>query len=182
MGTQNEAIDLTAVLKKDGSFDHWQMDYNGNQSGPGSYPAIQIPYGDKADFTVTITNPNPYSDPNKKITFTSKDAIWVAPGTTKPTGPTGSKTKEIHDIKGEGTAVLTFKDHNWKTDNLSYVVNFDNANQLDPIIQNGGGGPPDMQYLIVYLAVGAVALLAITALARRNRLRNKLQSTESRNQ
>ncbi len=160
MTTQSEQIDVTPIMKANGTFDYWQMSVNkGAPLGPGHYPPIAVTQGNNADFSITILG-------SQSITF-SNDPIWVQPGTAKPTG---GVDKEIHKLSGQGTTVLTFKDHNWKKNDLNYVLNFNGAPQLDPIIDNGGGGPPIYMSYAFYV-VGAIALLAIVALifAKRGR-------------
>jgi len=138
MATENVQVDLTPVMNGNGSFNSWQMSVNkGPLQGPGSYPAIPVVSGNKADFTVTIQNGS-----QQNITF----ANVLVP----------AENKDIHSVAGQGTATLTFKDHNWKQGAVPYELLFNGAPKLDPIIDNGGGGPP---FYYNYFIDGAVLLL-----------------------
>ena len=160
MGTQPEAFDLVPIKKPNGDFDHWQMVYKGQKyEPPAAYPAIQVAYGEKAEFTVTIKDANP--TPGKPITFADKDPIFF-----HKMGSPNKKTDEFHSVKGEGSPTLTFKDHNWKQDDLYYGITFNNAGQFDPIIENNGGGPPNFQAYLVPVLVG-LGLLAVAYFAFR---------------
>ena len=143
-------------LKKDGDL-YWQLSHNGEFGGPQKYPVVQAQEKYATDFKIHIVNAN-------GVTFSS-DPLWIQKGTTKPTSMNYS---EITDIKGQGTDTLTFHDKNIDKATLTYVLNFNGAQQLDPIIENGGGGPPGRQY-DAYV-IGGVLLFALLALlALRNR-------------
>ena len=156
MTTQHEQIYISPVLTGAGKFDHWNMNYNGGNFGPGAYPPIAVLSGNNADFTVTIKDA-------PKITFSTDPILY---GPVAPTKPIGKDGNQIHSISGANTSVLTFKDHNSKKGDIAYVFNFNNAPQLDPVIGNNGGGPP-LSREFTWYAVGAIALLAIVLLAFR---------------
>src|SRR5438105_12092461 len=141
--TQNVQVDLTPVMNGNGSFNSWQMTVDGKVQSPGTYPPIDVTNGNKADFTLTIHNGS-----QQNITFAS---ILVP-----------AENRDIHTVKGQGTASLTLKDHNWDKGPVPYELLFTGAPKLDPIINNGGGGPPIYRnYLVdaaVLLAVFAVGL------------------------
>ncbi|HJU77525.1 MAG TPA: hypothetical protein VJ597_06330 [Sphingomicrobium sp.] len=122
--------------------------------GPGNYPKVHVPAKATADFEITIVSPG-------NITF-SGDPIWIQKGTAKPTG---GVDPQITNISGQGTPVLKFHDTNQTKGTLTYVLNFNNAPQLDPIIENGGGGIGDggIDNYAVYYLVGA-AVLAVLAI------------------
>lgn len=135
--------------------------------GPGNYPKVHVPAKATADFEITIVSPG-------NITF-SNDPIWIQKGTAKPTGGVDS---QITGISGQGTAVLKFHDTNQTKGTLTYVLNFNNAPQLDPIIENGGGGiggggiydnfADNLLWVgLGLIAIGAIAWLAVRAMRAR---------------
>jgi hypothetical protein len=134
---------------------------SGKKGGPGHYPPVEAPPNHNTYFKITIEDGN-------GITF-SKDPIWIQEGTAKPLKHVIDP--QISKIRGQDTTELTFRDANsggQKT--LTYVLNFNSgAPQLDPIIQNGGGGPPlwTAKDYILY-GGGTVLILALGAyIARR---------------
>jgi hypothetical protein len=137
----------------------WEMTYGSNKGGPNNYPVVTVPAKANADFTITINNPG--------ATTFSNDPIWVQ----KDTKPTKTGVHGIKVDSGAGTTVLKFHDGNMNAERLVYVLNFANVPagtpaQLDPIIDNQGGGPGLMRESgINYLYVGgAVLLLMVLAL------------------
>jgi hypothetical protein len=121
--------------------------------GPGNYPKVHVPAKATADFEITIVNPG-------NITF-SGDPIWIQKGTAKPTG---GVDPQITNISGQNSTVLKFHDTNQTKGTLTYVLNFNNAPQLDPIIENGGGGIGGGGIdSAVYYIIGA-AVLAVLAI------------------
>lgn len=135
---QDVQVTLTPVMNGS-SFSTWQMTIDGKSQNPGTYPAIEVPYGNNADFTLTIQN-------GPGITFKS----FLVP----------AENTEIHTVKGLGTTTLTFKDRNQSKGPVPYEILFNNAGKLDPIIDNDGGGPP---LYANYLLEGA-GLIAAAAL------------------
>jgi hypothetical protein len=154
-----ESISLIPVMKNNGQFDEWQMSVNGGgKKGAGQYPIIKVAHNDASNFTLTITDPG-------SITF-SANPIYIQKGTAKPTGGVDS---QIKDIQGQGTTVLTFHDSNKDAGKLTYVLNFNNAPQLDPIIENGGGGIGGggiSDYSIYLLGAAVLAVLAVALIRR----------------
>ena len=143
MAQQDVAVSLIPVMNGNGSFNSWQMSVNkGAPFGPGNYPVIQVTKGNNADVTFTIQNGQ-----NQSITFAS---ILVP-----------AESKEIHNVKGQGTATLTFEDHNWNQNQIPYVVLFNKAPKLDPIIGNDGGGPTVFNTNYLVDAAGALAIALI---------------------
>lgn len=134
----------------------WEMTYGTKMGGPNNYPVVTVLDKAKADFTITINNPG--------TTTFSNDPIWIQ----KDTKPTAAVVHGIKDISGGGTTVLKFHDGNMNTEKLFYVLNFANVpagtpTQLDPIIDNQGGGTRmGMENSALY-AVGALLLLALLA-------------------
>ena len=125
MLTSMQRVQLTYVTAQQ----KWQMSHNGQTHPPGHFPPINVPAGDDANFQFTISNP-------QGIVF-ANDPIWIQKGTVKPTG--GVDT-QITGISGQGTKTLTFDDSNADAGPLTYVLHFNGAGRIDPIIQNGGGG------------------------------------------
>jgi hypothetical protein len=108
---------------------HWNMSLDGGQpGGPNHYPKVAVGYGNNADLTFEIVHPG-------SITFAKDKPILIGPGTAKPTGVDAQFT-----FSGQGTTKLTVHDSNANAGTYTYVLNFENAPPLDPIIQNDGGG------------------------------------------
>jgi hypothetical protein len=145
-------------IRKAGAFDHWEMSLdNGTPQGPGHYPTAHVTKGDQAHFTVTIVNP-------QGIGFTpvgsTSGPIFIQPGSAKPTGGIDAQITDV-TVKDNGSdkgAMLTFTDTNKKKGDLTYVLNFQGAPQLDPIVDNGG---PGLKSQLVWYAVGAIAVAAL---------------------
>lgn len=117
-------------LTKSGSPAVWHMSLNGHASqGPKHYPPIDV----KSHQTDTIV----FKIDNPGITFAQSNAFCAQAGTSKPTTCGGPFT-----VSGAGTNQLTVIDLN--TDphatTYTYVLNFSDNSQLDPIINNGGNG------------------------------------------
>ena len=137
----------------------WEMTYGTLKGGPKNYPTVTVPDKGHANFTITIKDAG--------ITF-SNDPIWIQ----KDDKPTKSGVHGIKDVSGGGTNVLTFKDGNANKETLFYALNFANVPagtpaQLDPIIDNQGGGPGgfmDIRGNSTLLIGAAVLLLLVVAL------------------
>jgi hypothetical protein len=160
----SETLQVIPVQQGNGPF-VWHMSHGVKGGGPGSYPSVDVPAKVSADFTITIQNPG-------NITF-SNDPIWIQKGTAKPTGGVDG---QITGLSGQGTTVLKFHDSNADTGALSYVLNFANVpagspTQLDPIINNQGGGPgfvePGYENIAIIGAVALLAVLLVVMLFRR---------------
>ena len=152
-------VTVIPVRGANGEFSQWRMSANGQPpTGPGGYASLHVPYKDTGDFTYTIVNPG-------DITF-SGDPIWIQKGTAKPTG---GVDPQITNISGKNTTVLKFHDTNKDAGTLTYVLNFNNAPKLDPIIENGGGGIGGgffEEYAVVLLGAAILAVLAIWLVRR----------------
>jgi hypothetical protein len=152
-------VNLTVETAKHGNDPVvWEMSDGTNKGGPNNYPVVTVPAKANADFTITIKNPG--------TTTFSNDPIWVQ----KDTKPTKTGVHGIKVDSGAGTTVLKFHDGNMNAEKLAYVLNFANVPagtpaQLDPIIDNQGGGGIDRASSINYFYVGgAVLLLLLLAL------------------
>ena len=124
---QTSQIQLTAHRTGNGQFQNWTAAVDNVACSPPDC-AVTVQQGNNATIGVTISDPQGSGQP--AITFSNNPV--VAPAGPKP---------EIHDITGQGTATLSFKDHNWDAGTIKYTLNFNNAPSIDPIIQNDGGGP-----------------------------------------
>ena len=132
----------------------WHMSHGSQSGGPGHYPAVTVPTNHSANIEITLHNAG-------NITF-SNDPIWIQKGTAKPTGGVDG---QITQLSGQGTTVLKFNDSNADSGTLTYVLNFSNVpagspTQLDPIINNQGGGPGMIGESNYYFVGAAVLLLA----------------------
>lgn len=129
MTQQTPQLQVTAVRSGSGKkFDHWEMSVDGTSCSPPQC-TVTVAHGNNAVVTITIADPGAPSG-TQPITF-SNSPLTVPP-TSHP---------EITNINGNGTTSLSFMDHNLDVGALKYSLNFDNAPSIDPIIQNGGGGP-----------------------------------------
>lgn len=127
-----QPVQLTATVVRNGTqFDHWTLSGVANCSNPATC-TIPVSKGNSADITVNISDPNGPSSGPQQVTFAAS-----------PIFATPSQKAEINSnsVAGSGTTTLSFKDHNWDAGNVGFVMKFNNAPPIDPIIQNGGGGP-----------------------------------------
>lgn len=115
-------------VRENGTFKSWQMSENGGPYEDAPYPTLTVPKRHSGEFEFKIVDAG-------NITF-SANPIYVQKGAAKPSAGVDS---QIIDINGQNTKVLTFDDTNKDGGQLHYVLNFNNAGQLDPIIENGGG-------------------------------------------
>lgn len=170
MSKETPTIQLIPVRKAGGAFDHWQMSLNnGPPKDPGAYPPVAVGAQNSADFSYTIVNAN-------GITF-SADPIWIQKGTAKPTK---SGVDVIKNISGQNTTTLKFHDGNKDAGTLTYVLNFNGAPQLDPIITNGGGGPGVVRDL-AWPVIGGVAVALLLFLLLRPLFRKQRVEEERSN-
>ncbi|HET7604522.1 MAG TPA: hypothetical protein VFK28_00445 [Sphingomicrobium sp.] len=110
----------------------WQMSMNGGPpQAQGHYPVIHVPDRDTGDITFTIRHPG-------SIKFAATDAFCAQQGTSKP--QTCDKAVFTSAINQKGQLVV--HDANPFDAIYTYVINFDRAPQLDPIIKNGGTTQP----------------------------------------
>jgi hypothetical protein len=115
-------------VRDNGTFKSWQMSENGGPFEDAPYPTLTVPKRHSGGFEFKLVDAG-------NITF-SANPIYVQKGATKPSAGVDS---QIVDIHGQNTKVLTFNDTNKDAGQLHYVLNFNHATQLDPIIENGGG-------------------------------------------
>jgi hypothetical protein len=159
-GQVNEQINVNLTLESQGGTNGWHMNIAGQgKGGPNNYPKAVVKHGSNADFHFAITGPG-----TQNITFADINPISIAPdtGTGSPT-VIGNNSDQIVNISVGGKKVLSFTDLN--TDppaKLTYQLNFSDGSKLDPIIENGGGGPPGFQF--EYYLIGGVLLFALLAL------------------
>ena len=156
-----DTVALTPVMNGNGAFDHWNMSLNkGAPLGPGSYPPVHVDHGHNAVVTFTIEN-----GPN--ITF----ANILVP----------AESKEIHSVNGLGTATLKVSDHNWQHGDIPYVILFNGAPKLDPIMQNDGGGPAIFSNILLdAVGLGLAAALIFFFLRPMFRKRNVERPSQDR--
>lgn len=172
MTQQTAQLQVTAFRNGSGKkFDHWEMSVDGANCVPANC-TVTVAKGNNALVNITISDPNGPTSGSDQITFSSS-ALSVP-----PTNPA-----EITNLTGQGTTGLSFKDHNLSQGTLKYVLNFNNAPSIDPIIQNGGGGPPGYTTqpgspflprtttafvidLAIAFVVGAIIALVVRRMAR----------------
>ena len=121
MATQTVTVTLNPCIMN-GQLS-WNMTIGNNTAGPPNYLPIVVDPSNDAEITFNI-QANGWG-----ITFASSP-ILVPPGVS-----------DIHKPSVQTASQLTFKDGNKKQADIPYVLMFDNAPVLDPIINNGGGGP-----------------------------------------
>jgi hypothetical protein len=146
----------------------WEMSMNGgSKKGPGEYSPVNV--GNKDTGVITF---NIKGNPNSNVTFAAKQAdptnvnnpFCAQAGSTKPTacgGPFSYPT-------GGGTQLVVTDNNNENTaTSYLYVVNFNGAPQLDPIINNGGNGiyHPGPGFSSTYLIEAAVVILVLIVIA-----------------
>jgi hypothetical protein len=120
----------------------WQMGINGAAPQGPPYPPITVAHGNTAVITFSIQN-----GPGQTIAFASNPML-VPP-----------KTKGLDAPTVNGTS-MSVTDHNLSKGEIPYVLVFNGAPKLDPIINNDGGGT--LQYyfsnpLIDFLGLAIVA-------------------------
>jgi len=167
MSVNQGSLQLTVVRNPGGKFDHWEASSGGQNCVPTAC-AVTVQHGNSGQVSVTISDPHGPTTGPQQVTFASSPL--QLPSMPKP---------EIHDISPGGTANLSFLDHNWDAGTIKYTLNFNNAPQIDPIIQNTGGGPTGQQNflptttgafaldLAIAFVVGIVVALIVRRLASR---------------
>jgi hypothetical protein len=153
------------------SFKKWNMSMNnGPPQGPGHYP--HIPVTDVTGPTIKFTIVDPQG-----LEFDTANPLYVRAGNAKPGHEVDPQfTYALSaDTHNNQNAVLTVTDSNQKAGPYNYVLNFNDAGPLDPIIDNtgphivggsAGGGGADT-YSAVWYAVGAIAIIAVIVVAVR---------------
>ena len=138
MTQETHTVNLTPPLGTAG----WLISVDGGKSEPaGSYPAVVVAYKNTAQITFSIQN-----GANQNVTFADNPILLPA------------KANNFSDASGGGTA-FTITDHNLKKEHVPYVLLFNGAPKIDPIIDNNGGGHLLMFSSVDY-AAAAVALVA----------------------
>lgn len=155
------------IVTKTGNPPAWLMSHHGGSASP-----ITVPAKVSGDFTYNIVN-------GGGVTFAAQNPIWIKQGTAKPTAPVVDG--QITNVAGGGTTTLKFTDLNSGNPvTLTYSLHFSDGTQIDPIIENQGGGPgligPD--YSVYYIA-GAVLLAAVLLVLLFRRRSAAPQRTES---
>lgn len=164
MDVENISIQLNPVGNP---VTKWEMSMNGGKmKGPGDYPTANVNKGSTGVLTFTING-----NPNSNVTFAAaqtdptniNNPFCAQLGSTKPTACGGPFT-----YTGAGTTQLVVTDTNNEVSAASYyyVLNFNNAPQVDPIINNGGKGfygPGPRFALEAVVVVLAVILIAFFA-------------------
>jgi hypothetical protein len=144
----DQTVVLTPGTNPTGGFE-WQMSLNGGNAQGAPYPSIKVAHGNTAVISFSIQNA-------PGVTFT--DQPFLVP----------AEAKGIH-IDSIQPTILTIKDHNLQKDQIPYVLAFNGAAKLDPIIDNDGGGHfyPTSDQAFVALggaAVGAILVLLLKPL------------------
>jgi hypothetical protein len=145
-------------LNFDKQKNEWRMAKDmGHAQGPGNYPKLEVANDHQGQFVFKIQNP-------QGTTFSQKAFVPKA-GKNNP----GDFAKQF-TVTGQGTDTLTVSVANSNTTNpgqpytggeYHYELLFTDKPALDPIITNRGCCQPPVSDSLVYVAFGAVALLAL---------------------
>lgn len=151
----------------------WEMSLNGGKDQPqNSYPVLNVNHETDHDFSFTIRHPG-------AIKFAKADAFCAQAGSAKPTACDNTAFTSTVDTK---SGALVVQDHNPIAASYTYVINFDGAPQLDPIIRNGGccanssGSANSLTTIVEYSAL-TLCLIALVILAWRKFGRARDDST-----
>lgn len=135
----------------------------GRPVAPEQFPAVTVPYGHSGQITFKIVD-------SPGVTFAPKDPILAAPVTNPSSKPTALDPQFKIVPSGDPT-VLIVDDLNGvpgqpqkkydKTD-FNYVLNFVNAEQVDPIIANSGCCKPTGSSSFLSSTAGVVTIVALT--------------------
>jgi hypothetical protein len=138
-----DQVILTPGTNPNGGGFEWQMSLNGSKAQGAPYPPISVAHGNTGVITFTIQN---------------------APGVTFASTPflVPPDAKGIDVTSAQPTA-LTVTDHNLKKGDVPYVLMFNGAAKLDPIIENDGGGHI-MFNDVLYAGLGGAAFGALLVL------------------
>ena len=127
MAARNDTIELIPVGHPTGM--EWQMSLNnGKAQGPKSYPEVSVTAKDTDTITFNIRHPG-------AIKFADTNAFCAQVINAKTTTCAGP-----FSVTGGGTTQLVVQDANneQSATDYKYVINFKNAQPIDPIIKNGG--------------------------------------------
>lgn len=146
----------------------WEMSMNGgSKKDPKNAPPVNVNHGDTGVITFNIKG-----DPNSNITFAAKQTdptsitnpFCAQAGSTKPTVCGGPFT---YPTGGGTQLVVTDANNENSATSYLYVLNFNGAPQLDPIINNGGNGVYNpgprfsgFEAVVVILVLIVIALFA----------------------
>lgn len=146
----------------------WEMSMNkGAWKGPGDYPKVNVDHGDTGVITFNIKG-----GPSSNITFAAKQTdptsinnpFCAQVGSTKPTACAGPFSYP----NGGGTQlVVTDANNETSAASYMYVLNFNGAPQLDPIINNGGNGVynPGPRFSSTYVIEAVLVILVLIVIA-----------------
>ena len=122
-----------AEIRPDATKKKWKLKYDGKEgSDPGTYPVIEAEEEEGPHLIVFSIKDG------QGVTFSEKDPIWVHEGAASPTQPGLHDQIPAWRVRDSGKKLVVFDWNDQKVD-LSYRLNFNGADPLDPIIKNGGG-------------------------------------------
>jgi len=152
---------VQVYLKPPVGSDGWMMKVeNGGWTAGPQYPHIDIPYKHNPDIVFTIQN-----GVGQDIKFAA-DPFLVPP------------KSNVFGQPSVSDYTFTVTDHNQHKDHIPYVLVFDGAPKLDPIIDNDGGGHLAFNdYFankdITSVGIGGLVLGVILTLVARAMFRNR---------
>lgn len=151
----DQTIDVQLYPVTVGNSFQWEMTvaYGGGNPSPRStqYPPLDVTAKGSATITFTINN-----KPGQQIVFDPDHPFFVSPFLGKGAKNPGIKSVTLNDPKQ-----LVVEDGNGDKVSFPYMLKFVGAPPLDPIVNNGGGGPGNMSQL--YMLVGSLVSLAAFA-------------------
>jgi hypothetical protein len=139
------SVTLKPSTDQSGAF-IWQMGVGSETPHGPPYTDIHVTQGNSATITFSIQNGT-----NQNITF-ADNPMLVPPKTN------GLDTPSVNGIS------MTVTDHNINKGHIPYVLAFNGAPKLDPIIDNDGGGNVALNSALIFAALGGVAIGAILVL------------------
>lgn len=144
------AVTLAPGVDQHGAF-QWQMGIDPSPPQPPPYPVISVAHGNSATITFTV-------QPGQQNISFAGVPLLVPPKSDGIDAPTVNGTS------------MTVTDHNFKSDQVPYVLVFNGAPKLDPIIKNdGGGSAPFAAYFAnsaVQVASWALVAVVVFLIAR----------------
>ncbi|MEO7654219.1 MAG: hypothetical protein ABIS23_00865 [Sphingomicrobium sp.] len=164
MQQSTQKVSDTAELKLTYKDSKWRMAKGmENAKGKGEYPVLEVKKDHVGKFTFKINDQD-------NVTFADVPFAPMA-GANNPTDFAGQFTVKKESPKKIVVDVLNATPGDPEAEYLggtyTYELRFDGATTLDPIITNGGCCRTTMQSDMAFLAVGAVALLALIFLVVR---------------
>ncbi len=148
---------VLSYKEKDGKYE-WYMatDPAKYPDGPGKYGKLTVDKGNDGVFTFAIKTKDINFDPTNPI------QVSLAPGSS---GPDNSQ-QFTHTFLAPNKLQLSDGNIDSQATDYYYKLNFNNQSSLDPIIQNGCCRT-NKQSDMAFLAIGAVAVLALFLLVIR---------------